>query len=139
MEPLDEKKKKLLQTSKIIAMVGLSPNTDKPSNVVANYLKGASYRVIPVNPQYDEILGEKSYKSLSDIPEKVDIVDIFMRSEKVVPVVEEAVKIKPRAIWLQEGITNEEAKKIAEDGGIDFVQGVCIKKEHTRLCGETKI
>lgn len=135
MEPLDEKKKELLQTSKIIAMVGLSPNTDKPSNVVANYLKGAGYRVIPVNPQYDEILGEKSYKSLSDIPEKVDIVDIFMRSEKVVPVVEEAVKIKPRAIWLQEGIVNEEAKKIVEDGGIEFFQGVCIKKERTRLFG----
>ncbi|HBA52968.1 CoA-binding protein [Syntrophorhabdus aromaticivorans] len=135
MESLDAKKKELLRTSKVIAMVGLSPDTDKPSNAVASYLKRAGYRVMPVNPQHDEILGEKSYKSLLDIPEKVDIVDIFMRSEKVVPIVEEAVRIKPRAIWLQEGIVNEEAGKIAEQGGIGFFQGICIKKEHARLLG----
>jgi predicted CoA-binding protein len=139
MDPLDAKKKELLGTSKIIAMVGLSPNTHRPSNAVANYLKRAGYRVIPVNPRYNEILGEKTYKTLSDIPEKIDIVDVFMRSKKVVPVVMEAVGIKPKTIWLQEGIVNEKAEKIAKDGGINFVQGVCIKKEHARLFGETKV
>lgn len=129
----DQKKKELLESSKIIAMVGLSPKTDKPSNRVASYLKTNGYRVIPVNPQYDEILGEKSYKSLSDIPEKVDVVDIFMRAENVIPVVEEAVTMKPKAIWLQLGIVNDEARAIAEKGGIDFVQDLCIKLEHARL------
>jgi hypothetical protein len=133
MELLDKEKKDLLESSKIIAMVGLSPKTDKPSNRVANYLKEHGYRVIPVNPQHEEILGEKSYKSLSDIPDKVDVVDIFMRAENVVPVVEEAIKIKPKAIWLQLGIANDQAKAIAEKNGVDFVQNLCIKLEHARL------
>lgn len=133
MELSDQVKKDLLGSSKIIAMVGLSPKTDKPSNRVANYLKAHGYRVIPVNPQHEEILGEKSYKSLSDIPEKVDVVDIFMRAENVVPVVEEAINIKPKAIWLQLDIVNDEAKSLAEKGGIDFVQNLCIKLEHARL------
>lgn len=133
MELSDQVKKDLLGSSKIIAMVGLSPKTDKPSNRVANYLKAHGYRVIPVNPQHEEILGEKSYKSLSDIPEKIDIVDIFMRAENVVPIVEEAINIKPKAIWLQLDIVNDEAKSLAEKGGIDFVQNLCIKLEHARL------
>jgi len=133
MELSDQTKKELLSSSKIIAMVGLSPKTDKPSNRVAQYLIAHGYRVIPVNPQYIEILGEKSYKSLSDIPDRVDIVDIFMRAENVVPVVEEAVKLKPKTIWLQLDIINDEAKAIAEKNGIDFVQNLCIKLEHARL------
>jgi hypothetical protein len=133
MELLDQKKKDLLESSRIIAMVGLSPKTDKPSNRVANYLKEHGYRVIPVNPRYEEILGEKSYKSLSDIPDKVDVVDIFMRAENVIPVVEEAIKIKPKAIWLQLGIVNDQAKAIAEKNRVDFVQNLCIKLEHARL------
>ena len=133
MELSDEAKKELLSSSKIIAMVGLSPKTDKPSNRVAQYLIEHGYKVIPVNPQYKEILGEKSYKSLSDIPDKIDIVDIFMRAENVVPVVEEAIKLKPKAIWLQLDIVNDEAKAIAEKNGTDFVQNLCIKLEHTRL------
>jgi predicted CoA-binding protein len=133
MELLDQEKKDLLESSKVIAMVGLSPKTDKPSNRVANYLKEHGYRVIPVNPQHEEILGEKSYKSLSDIPDKVDVVDIFMRAENVVPVIEEAIKIKPKAIWLQLGIVNDQAKAIAEKNGVGFVQNLCIKLEHARL------
>jgi hypothetical protein len=133
MDPQDMKRKELLETSKTVAMVGLSPNEEKASNLVAKYLKERGYRVIPVNPGYDEILGEKSYKSVSEIPEKVDVVDIFMRAENVVPVVQEAVQIKPRAIWLQLGIANDEAKKIAEENGITFVQDACMKQEHTRL------
>jgi len=138
MELLDQAKKDLLASSKIIAVVGLSPKTDRPSNGVANYLKAHGYRVVPVNPLYEEILGEKSYKSLSDIPDKVDVVDIFMRAENVVPVVEEAIKIKPKAIWLQLGIVNDEAKTLAEKSGIVFVQNLCIKLEHARLISNQK-
>jgi uncharacterized protein len=133
LEPQDEMKKELLESIKVIAMVGLSPNEEKPSNVVAKYLKNAGYRVIPVNPQNDEILGEKCYHTLSEIPEKIDVVDIFMRADKVVPVVEEAVTLEPKCIWLQLGIVNEEAKKIAETHGIMFVMDACMKREHERL------
>jgi uncharacterized protein len=133
MDSQDELKKELLNSVKIIAMVGLSPNEEKPSNAVAKYLKNAGYSVVPVNPQYDEILGEKCYHTLSEIPEKVDVVDIFMRADKVVPVVEEAVKLKPNCIWLQLGIVSEEAKNIAETHGIMFVMDSCIKREHERL------
>ena len=114
-------------------MVGLSPDKEKASNIVANYLIAHGYWIIPVNPGYDEILGQKSYKSLSDIPDKIDIVDIFMRSEKVLPVVEEAIKLKPRAIWLQLGIINEEARRLVEDKGITFFMNVCVKQEHEKL------
>lgn len=133
MELSDETKKELLLSSKIIAVVGLSPKADKPSNRVAQYLMEHGYKVIPVNPQHEEILGEKSYKSLSDIPYRIDVVDIFMRPENIVPIVEEAVKLKPKAIWLQLDIVNDEAKAIAEKNKIDFVQNLCIKIEHARL------
>ncbi|MBA4417267.1 MAG: CoA-binding protein [Syntrophus sp. (in: bacteria)] len=123
----------ILKSSRTIAIVGLSPVEGKPSNGVAIYLQKAGYRIIPVNPGHEEILGEKSYKSLSAIPEKVDIVDIFMRSEKVVPVVEEAVTIKPRCIWLQLGIKSEEGKAVAEKHNIAFIMDKCIKQEYERL------
>ena len=135
MDLSDQAKKELLETTKIIAVVGLSPKDDKPSNRVAIYLKAHGYRIIPVNPQYEKILGEKSYKTLSEIPEKVDVIDIFMRAENVIPVVEEAVKIQPKAIWLQLGIVNDDAKSVAEKSGINFVQDLCIKLEHARLFG----
>jgi len=138
MELSDEAKKELLSSAKIIAVVGLSPKADKPSNRVAQYMRDHGYRIIPVNPQYEEILGVQSYKSLSDIPEKVDIVDIFMRAEKVVPVVEEAVKLKPKAIWLQLDIINDEAKELAQKNGVGFVQNFCIKLEHARLFKESE-
>ena len=137
MEPQETKEKEILEQSKIIAMVGLSPDKEKASNIVANYLMAHGYQVIPVNPGYNEILGQKSYKSLSDIPEKIDVVDIFMRSEKVLPIVEEAIKLKPRAIWLQLGIINEEARKLVEDAGITFFMNVCMKQEHTKLVLES--
>lgn len=131
----DEQIKKLLQEAKVIAVVGLSPKEDRPSNAVAKYLKEKSYKIVPVNPGHDEILGEKSYSSLSEIPFPVDIVDIFRKSSEVVPVVEEAVKLKPKCIWLQLGIVNDDAKKISEENGIFFVQDKCIKIEHQRLIG----
>jgi uncharacterized protein len=129
----DERKKELLEGSRTIAVVGLSPDESKASNRVARYLIDAGYNIIPVNPGYSEILGMKSLAGLPDIAEPVDIVDIFMRSENLLPVVEEAIKLKPRAIWLQLGIVNEEAKRLAEAAGITFFQDVCIKMEHSRL------
>ncbi len=129
----DSKIRELLSTSKVIAVVGLSPKEDRPSNIVSKYMIEKGYEVIPVNPGYDEILGRKSYKSLSEIPVKVDIVNVFRRSEEVLPVVEEAVKLNPKCIWLQLGIENEDAKKLAEEKGIFFVQNKCIKIEHSRL------
>ncbi len=133
MEDQDLKRKELLAAVKVIAIVGLSPKEDRPSNRVARYLRDAGYRIIPVNPQHDQILGEKSYKTLGDIPEKIDVVDIFMRPEGVVPIVEEAVKLRPKAIWLQLGVINDAAKAIAEKEGIPFIQDRCIKIEHGRL------
>jgi len=137
MAPQEVREKEILKQSKIIAIVGLSPGKEKPSNIVASYLIAHGYHVIPVNPRYNEILGRRSYKSLSDIPEKIDIVDIFMRSERVMPIVEEAIKLKPLTIWLQLGIINEEAKKLVEDAGIAFFMDVCIKQEHARLFPES--
>ncbi len=135
MGPEEIKEKEIFEQSKVIAMVGLSPDKEKASNVVANYLIAEGYNVIPVNPNYDEILGRKSYKMLSEVPETIDVVDIFMRSEKVLPVVEEAIKIKPRAIWLQLGIINEDAKKLVEDADITFFMNVCMKQEHEKILG----
>jgi uncharacterized protein len=138
MELEDAEKEKLLQESQVIAIVGLSPDMVKPSNVVGSYLVKAGYRIIPVNPLYEEIMGFKSYKSLTEIPDKVDIVDIFMRPDKVLPIVEEAVRLKPKAIWLQLGIVNEEARVLAGRHGIPFIQNLCIKQEHTRLFSDGK-
>jgi predicted CoA-binding protein len=123
----------LLRAAKVIAVVGLSADVEKPSHGVARYLKNKGFRIIPVNPGQESILGEKCYKSLADVPEPIDVVDIFMRPEKVLPVVEEAIKLRPKAIWLQLGITNEEAKAAAASAGIMFVQDKCVKVEHARL------
>ncbi len=136
MEETDDLKKSLLRDSHVIAVVGLSPDREKPSNIVARYLMSNNYRIIPVNPGHPEILGQKCYPSLTGIPEKVDIVDIFMKSEKVLPVVEEAVGLRPRAIWLQLGIVNYEARELAESNGIAFIMNACIKQEHDRLFGK---
>ena len=125
--------KELLRTSRVIAMVGLSADEDKPSNVVARYLMDKGYKVIPVNPGQETILGQKSYKSLADIDEKVNIVDIFMKAEKVLPFVRDAITLRPSAIWLQLGIVNEEAKNVADAEKIMFVMDKCVKQEHTRL------
>jgi len=133
MKTQDEREKEILEQTKVIAVVGLSASEEKPSNMVARYLLAAGYKIIPVNPQHEEILGRKCYRNLSEIPEPVDIVDIFMRSEELLPVVGAAVRIKPQCIWLQLGIVNEEAKRLAETHGITFFMDVCIKQEHARL------
>jgi hypothetical protein len=129
----DKAIRELLQTSRVIAVVGLSPDEGKASNVVARYLMNKGYKVIPVNPGAESILGEKSYKSLADINEKVDIVDIFMRAEKVLPFVREALGLNPRAIWLQLGIVSDEARALCEEHGVMFVMDRCVKQEHARL------
>ncbi|HAR95983.1 MAG TPA: CoA-binding protein [Deltaproteobacteria bacterium] len=133
MKDHDQAVKELLNTSHVIAIVGLSGDESKDSNKVGRFLQSKGYRIIPVNPGTQEILGEKSYRSLSEITEKVDVVDIFMRSEKVVPVVEEAIKLHPKAIWLQIGIVNHEAKGLVERADIEFFSDICVKREHERL------
>ena len=125
--------RELLRTSRVIAVVGLSADEGKPSNAVARYLMEKGYKVIPVNPGQETILGQTSYKSLADIDEKVDIVDIFMKADKILPLVRDALALSPAAIWLQLGIVNEEARGLADAEKIMFVMDKCVKQEHTRL------
>ncbi|MBD3216821.1 MAG: CoA-binding protein [candidate division Zixibacteria bacterium] len=131
--PSDDKIKEILETKKVVAVVGLSPKKERASNDVASYLKDKGYKIIPVNPGHDEILGEKSYPSLSDIPEKVDIVDIFRRPEHTGPIVDEAISIDADVIWLQLGIRNDEAAQKALDAGKTVVQDKCMLQEHRKL------
>lgn len=118
---------------KSIAVVGLSPNQTRPSFGVARYLLAQDYHVIPVNPGHDEILGLKSYPTLRDIPETVDLVDVFRRPEHVLPIAKEAVEIGAKAFWLQLGIVNDEAIQLVEKAGLLAVQNRCLKIEHARL------
>ena len=120
-------------TMKSIAVVGMSPKPERPSHYVALYLKENGYDIIPVNPGHSEIAGIKSYPSLLDIPSKVDIVDVFRRPEHVVPIVKEAIKIKAKAIWLQDNIVNEEAAKIATSKNLLFVMNDCMLRRHQQL------
>ena len=125
----------LLASAKTIAVVGLSSKTFRPSFGVSRYLQSAGYRVIPVNPNESSILGEKSYARLQDIPEKIDIVDIFRRSELVPEVVEAAIQIGARAVWMQEGVINEGAADKARKAGIFVVMDRCVLKEHRARFG----
>jgi predicted CoA-binding protein len=131
----DEEIKDTLRSFKTIAVVGISPKEDRPSYVVASYLKSKGYRIIPVRPDGDEILGEKVYPSLSEIPKeiRVDVVDIFRRSEDVPPVVEEAIQRGAKMLWMQEGVIHKEAGEKAEEAGLKVIMDRCIKKEHQRL------
>ncbi|NJC97052.1 MAG: CoA-binding protein [Anaerolineales bacterium] len=122
--------KEILLTARTVASVGLSSNPDKPSYGVVSYLKQQGYRIIPVNPTAAEIMGEKAYPSLSDIPEKVDVVQVFRKSEDVPPVVEEAIKIGAKVVWMQEGIVNEEAAQKAEEAGLQVVMDACMRAAH---------
>ncbi len=133
----DSKLKEILQSCRIVAVVGLSPKEDRPSYRVASYLQAQGYKIVPVNPGVGEVLGEKAYASLLDIPEglKVDIVDVFRKSQDVPPVAEEAVRLGAKVLWLQEGIVNEEAAQRAADAGLAVVQDKCMLKEHRRLLG----
>jgi len=129
MSPVSE----ILDKARTIAVIGLSGKRFRPSYGVAEYMKRSGYRIIPVNPNETEVLGEKCYPSLESIPEPVDIVDIFRRSEFVPPIVEAAIKKGAKAIWMQEGVFNEEAAHRAEEAGLTVVMDSCILKDHRRL------
>ena len=123
----------ILRSGQTIAVVGLSSKRYRPSFGVAEYMKNAGFRIIPVNPFESEVLGEKSYPALDKIPEHVDIVDIFRRSEFVLEIVEAAIRIGARVIWMQEGVIHEEAAAKARSAGLTVVMDRCILKEHRRL------
>jgi predicted CoA-binding protein len=120
----------ILQRAKTIAVVGLSDNPLRPSHGVAAYMQSQGYRIIPVNPQIQEALGEKSYASLLDVPEKIDIVDIFRRPEFVEEVVDQAIQLKVPAIWMQEEVIHEKAAAKARNAGIFVIMDRCILLEH---------
>jgi predicted CoA-binding protein len=123
----------LLRRSRTIAVVGLSSKRFRPSYGVAEYMQAQGYRIIPVNPNEAEVLGEKSYASIEEIPEHIDIVDIFRRSEFVAPIVESAIRIGANAVWMQEGVVHEDAARKAREAGLQVVMDRCILKEHMRL------
>ena len=130
-----DKEKEILERYRSIAIVGLSGNPDKPSYTVGSYLKDQGYKIIPVNPGEQEILGEKSYPDLISIPDIVEIVDIFRKPEDVPAIVREAVDIGAKAVWMQEGIINEEAADYAGKAGLDVIMDRCMRKEHIKLLG----
>lgn len=131
----EEDIKKILSESKTVAVVGISPQEDRPSYIVASYLKSKGYRIIPVRPDSEEILGEKVYHSLKEIPKEieVDVVDIFRKSEDVPPIVDESIRRGAKTVWMQEGIIHKEAGEKAEKAGLKVVMDHCMKKEHQRL------
>ncbi len=131
--PSDQAIAELLRGAHTIAVVGLSPKPYRASYGVSEFLQSAGYRIIPVNPSVREVLGEKSYARLEDIPEKVDIVDVFRRSEAVPEIVDAAIRIGARAVWMQEGVANEEAAAQARAAGLLVVMDTCILKAHHRL------
>lgn len=125
--------KRLFETVRTIAVVGCSPKPERPGHYVAKYLQDLGYRIIPVNPGQAEILGEKCYASLRDIPEPVDMVDCFRRAEDIPPVVEDAIAIGAKFVWMQLGIVNEEAAQCAIDAGVEVVMDRCPKIDYPRL------
>lgn len=125
----------ILKNSRTVAIVGLSSNPERPSNVVGKYLKEKGYNIIPVNPTEKTVLRKKSYPDLASIPRKVDVVDIFRKSEDVPPIVREAIKIGAKAVWMQEGIKNAEAAAEAKKAGLKVVMNHCMRKEHIKMTG----
>lgn len=126
---------RVVRGARTVAVVGVSPNPARPSHGVAAYLHRSGLRVFPVNPAIHELFGLTAYPSLAEIPERVDVVDVFRRPSVVVPVAEQAVAIGAGALWLQLGVINEEAAEIARSGGLDVVVDRCLKVEHQRLVG----
>lgn len=118
---------------KNVAVIGMSKNQEKAAHYVPKYLSQNGYNIMPVNPTADEILDKKCYPSVEDIPEPIDIVDVFRPSDQVLPVVQQAIKMKPKVIWLQEGIHNVEAEELARKEGIKVVFNRCMLAEHQRL------
>jgi predicted CoA-binding protein len=131
--PTDQQIAELLGTARVIAVVGLSSKQWRASYGVAEFLQSAGYRIVPVNPKETEVLGEKSYARLEDVPEKPDIVDVFRRSDAVPEIVDSAIRIGAKAVWMQESVMHEEAAARARQAGLLVVQDTCILKEHHRL------
>ncbi len=123
----------IVKEARTVAVVGLSNNPEKASNEVAGYLKEQGYRIIPVNPKEQEVLGERAYETVEQIPEQVDVVDVFLPREKTPEIAEDAVRAGVRVLWLQEGIENSEARRIAEEGGLAYVEDRCMRKTHEGL------
>ena len=133
--PSDTELRSILGDAETIAIVGLSSNPFKDSFEVAEFLQVKGYRIVPVNPNETEVLGEKAYPSLLDVPKdvRIDVVDVFRRAEATPPIAEQAVAVGARVLWLQDGIVNEEARRIAEDAGLTVIMGVCIRRTARRL------
>jgi predicted CoA-binding protein len=127
--------RRMLKDCRTVAIVGLSAEWHRPSHFVGKYLQGHGYRVVPVNPRYPQILGETSYARLEDIPFAVDMVDVFRRSEDVLPIARSAIAIGARCFWQQIGVINTEADALAQAAGLDTVMDRCVKIEHARLFG----
>ena len=127
--------RRILKDNHTIAVVGLSADWYRPSYFAAKYMQEHGFRIIPVNPKYTEILGERCYPDLTSIPDKIDRVDVFRKSEDCAPIAKDAAAIGAKALWLQIGVMNDEARQIAEAAGMDFVQNRCVKIEYARLFG----
>ena len=127
--------RRILAQTHTIAVVGLSANWYRPSNFAAKYMQDKGYRVIPVNPTYTEVLGQRCYPNLTAIGGPVDVVDCFRKSQDIVPIAREAVAIGAKVLWMQLGVRNEEAARIALDAGLDVVMDRCVKIEHARILG----
>ena len=133
LRPFDQQIKDLLRSAHTIAVVGLSSSRFRASYSVSQYMQSAGYRIIPVNPNEQQVLGEKAYARLEDVPEKIDVVDVFRRSEFVPEIVDSAIRVGARAIWMQEGVTDEAAAQRAREAGLFVVMDTCILKQHRRL------
>ena len=135
MSPEERELRSLLGEARVVAVVGISSKPWRPSHEVASYLQQHGYRIVPVNPNEQEVLGEQVYASLLDIPKEihVDVVDVFRRAEHTPEVARDAVAIGARTLWLQEGIVSDEAARIASEGGLEVIMGVCIMKVRERL------
>ena len=127
--------RRILGTSRTIAVVGLSAKWYRPSFFAAKYMQDHGYRIIPVNPSYQEVLGERCYATVGEVPRPVDIVDCFRRAEEMVPIARDAVAIGARVLWMQLGIRNAEAARIASEAGLEVVMDRCVKIEHARILG----
>ena len=137
--PSDAELRSLLSNARTIAIVGLSSKPNRDSYEIGEYLQGKGYRIVPVNPKETEVLGERAYASLDDVPAEIaiDVVDVFRRAEDTPPIAEAAVRRGAKVLWLQDGIVNEDARRIAEAAGLTVIMGVCIRRTRRRLEGES--
>ncbi len=136
--PSDAELRSILGDAETIAVVGLSSNPFRDSFEVAEYLQAKGYRIVPINPNETEVLGERAYPSLLDVPKdvRIDVVDVFRRASETPPIAEQAVRVGAKVLWLQDGIVNDDARRIAEEAGLTVIMGVCIRRTDRRLARE---